>query len=131
IKLLREQRIDVLPPIELIPRAETLPLSFAQQRMWFLAQLDGVSDTYHIPLTICLHGALNKEAFQSAMDGLYERHESLRSVFVNVNGQPQVRILSSEGAPIKYIDLRGTSNIDEQTAKLADKDFRSSFSLEQ
>ncbi|KAF9176312.1 hypothetical protein BGZ49_006412, partial [Haplosporangium sp. Z 27] len=96
IKTLLEQEIDGLPLIESVSRAETLPVSFAQQRMWFLAQLDGVSDTYHIPLAICLHGALNKEAFQSAMDGLYERHEALRSVFVNVNGQPQVRILSSE-----------------------------------
>ncbi|KAF9195382.1 hypothetical protein BGZ49_003057, partial [Haplosporangium sp. Z 27] len=130
ITILREQETDILPPIEPISRTETLPLSFAQQRMWFLAQLDDVSDTYHIPLTIYLHGPLNKEALQSAMNDLYERHEALRSVFVNVSGQPQVQILSNEGLPVKYIDLRGTSNIDEHTAELADRDAHESFDLE-
>ncbi|KAF8948983.1 hypothetical protein BGZ46_005261, partial [Entomortierella lignicola] len=130
ITTLRKQEIGVLPAIKSISRTEALPLSFAQQRMWFLAQLEGVSDTYHTPLPICLHGALNNKAFQSAMNDLYERHESLRSVFVNVNGQPQIRILSSKGLPVKCIDLRGTGNIDEQAEKMAEKDFRSSFDLE-
>ncbi|KAF9176624.1 hypothetical protein BGZ49_006085, partial [Haplosporangium sp. Z 27] len=96
IIILREKEISLLPAIESISRTEELPLSFEQQRMWFLSQMDGVSDTYHVPLAIRIHGVLRIGAWQSAVNDIYERHEALRSVFINVNGQPQVRILSNE-----------------------------------
>ncbi|KAG0195687.1 hypothetical protein BGX28_000867 [Mortierella sp. GBA30] len=97
IKRHMEQGPDLLPSIERIARSEVLPLSFAQQRLWFLAQLDGVSDVYHIPLTVRLHGHLNRDAWQLAIDDLFMRHEALRTVFVAVNGEPYVRILPTEG----------------------------------
>jgi hypothetical protein len=86
-----------LPAIDRTSRDDLLPLSFAQQRLWFLSQLDGVSDTYHIPLSVRLRGPLDQSALQGAFDGLFDRHEALRSVFVNVDGQPHVRILPAEG----------------------------------
>ncbi len=87
------------PSLEIVPvpRDNKLPLSFAQQRLWFLAQLEGVSNTYHIPIAFRLHGAFNSSAWQQALDELYFRHEALRSVFINNNGQPQVRSLPAEG----------------------------------
>ncbi|KAF9271194.1 hypothetical protein BGZ68_004053, partial [Mortierella alpina] len=86
----------VTPAIVPVSREGILPLSFAQQRLWFLAQLEGVSDTYHIPHAARLQGILNKVALGQAMDSLYSRHEALRSVFVNIDGQPQVQILPCE-----------------------------------
>lgn len=93
----------VLPPIVSVPRQEMMPLSFAQQRMWFLAQMDGVSDTYHVPLTIRLRGALNREAWQRAMDDLFARHEALRTIFVAVNGQPYMKLLAPQGKVHLYV----------------------------
>ncbi|KAF9996659.1 hypothetical protein BGZ65_007764, partial [Modicella reniformis] len=128
-KHLEQESDTVLPAIEQIPRTEALPLSFAQQRMWFLAQLDGVSDIYHIPLFIRLRGPLDRKSWQLAVNDLFARHEALRSVFVAVNGQPHVRILPSEGVPVGYIDLRGTTDIDGQLVNLAANEAKASFDL--
>jgi hypothetical protein len=86
-----------LPVIDRISRSDLLPLSFAQQRLWFLSQFDGVDDAYHVPLSIRLRGPLVRNALQAAFDGLFARHEALRSVFVNIDGHPHVRILPAEG----------------------------------
>lgn len=80
-----------------VSRDNDLPLSFAQQRLWFLAQLGGVSDTYHMPLALRLQGQVNQMALEYSLCALCDRHESLRSVFVTVNGQAHVKILPPGG----------------------------------
>ncbi|KAG0228103.1 hypothetical protein BGX31_006713, partial [Mortierella sp. GBA43] len=106
---------DSLSHIVPISRDEDIPLSFAQQRLWFLSQLEGVSETYHIPVTLRLRGTLNREAIQYALDTLFTRHEALRTVFIAVDGQPRVQILSPDfGIPINWKDLRGTSDAEAQ-----------------
>ncbi|KAG0220860.1 hypothetical protein BGX31_010450, partial [Mortierella sp. GBA43] len=122
---------NVLPPIEPIPRIRDLPLSFEQQRLWFLAQLEDVSGAYHIPLAIRICGPLDRKALQGAFDGLMTRHEALRSVFLSVNGQPHVRILPAEGLPVRHIDLRGTSGLDQELSTLAATEAKTSFDLSQ
>ncbi|KAF9561023.1 hypothetical protein EC968_005932 [Mortierella alpina] len=120
-----------LPPIVSVPRSDMMPLSFAQQRMWFLAQLDGVSDTYQIPMAIRLRGTLNREAWQRAMNDVFARHEALRTVFVAVDGQPYMKILAPEGVPVTHIDLRGEVDIDSHLATLVANDLNASFDLAQ
>ncbi|GAB6261968.1 non-ribosomal peptide synthase/polyketide synthase [Photobacterium sp. R1] len=93
-------------PIVPVSRDEVLPLSFAQQRLWFLSQMEGNSETYHIPLVLELTGDLDPDAFRQSLDALYARHESLRSVFVTQDDQPQVRILPVEPMPYVWHDLR-------------------------
>ncbi|KAF9367433.1 hypothetical protein CPC16_006504, partial [Podila verticillata] len=96
-----------LPAISPLSREGALPLSFAQQRLWFLAQFDGVSATYHIPFALHVRGPLNRLAWQQALDVLWARHEALRSVFLSVDGQPQVRLLPAEaGMPLRWHDWR-------------------------
>ncbi|KAF9279675.1 hypothetical protein BGZ68_007778 [Mortierella alpina] len=80
-----------------VSRDSDLPLSFAQQRLWFLAQLGGVSDTYHMPLALRLQGQVNQMALEYSLSALCDRHEALRSVFVTVNGQAHVKILPPGG----------------------------------
>ncbi|HEX6288076.1 MAG TPA: amino acid adenylation domain-containing protein, partial [Herpetosiphonaceae bacterium] len=64
-------------PLVAVPRGgEPLPLSFAQQRLWFLDQLEPGSAAYHIPTVVRLHGALQPAALQQALSALVERHES-------------------------------------------------------
>ncbi|CAM2828153.1 non-ribosomal peptide synthetase [Prescottella defluvii] len=68
------------------PRPVRVPLSLAQQRMWFLNRLDPASAVNNIPLAIRLSGALNVEALRAAIRDVLARHESLRTVFPDTNG---------------------------------------------
>ncbi len=74
------------PPIVPVSRDQALPLSFAQQRLWFLAQLDGGSSAYHIPAGLRLRGSLDRIALKRALDRIVARHESLRTTFVQLQG---------------------------------------------
>ncbi|MGQ6589827.1 amino acid adenylation domain-containing protein, partial [Serratia sp. IR-2025] len=105
------QALEVAPAQESLPilpvaRDGDLPLSFAQQRLWFLTQLEGMSETYHIPLALRLHGRLDRQALQHSLDALYARHESLRSRFITREDRPQVQILPANGLPLAFHDLR-------------------------
>ncbi|HEX6239249.1 MAG TPA: AMP-binding protein, partial [Polyangiales bacterium] len=84
--------VEALPPIGRVSRAAPLALSFAQQRLWFLAQL-GAGATYHMPMGLRLRGALDTDAFRRSLDGLVVRHEALRSVFVSIEGEPRAELL--------------------------------------
>ncbi|MCG1048922.1 condensation domain-containing protein, partial [Mycetohabitans sp. B6] len=119
-----------LPAITPVSRDGALPLSFAQQRLWFLAQLDGGSDTYHMPMALRLRGTLNPIAWQQALDALWARHEALRSVFVSVDGQPQVQLLPAEaGMPMTWHDLRGVSDAATQLVQLSAEAAQAPFDL--
>ncbi|PHM49273.1 non-ribosomal peptide synthetase [Xenorhabdus miraniensis] len=119
-----------LPIITPTPHDGALPLSFAQQRLWFLAQFEGVSDTYHIPLALRLRGQLDIHAWQQALNHLFARHEALRSVFITVNEQPQVELLPPEfGLPVKQYDLRNAPEVDEQLERLCEQEAKMPFNL--
>ncbi|MCG1020013.1 non-ribosomal peptide synthetase module, partial [Mycetohabitans sp. B4] len=114
------QPVNALPEITPISREGSLPLSFAQQRLWFLTQLDETSSNYHIPLILHLHGPLNRTAWQQALDALFARHEALRSTFVSVEGQPQVQLLPADASvPLHWHDLREALDVEAQLARLS------------
>ncbi|QWA10334.1 amino acid adenylation domain-containing protein [Sodalis ligni] len=122
-------------PISIISRDAPLPLSFAQQRLWFLAQLDsGISEAYHIPLALRLRGQLNVTALQQALNTLWGRHEVLRSVFVDIKGEPKVHLLAlGQGLPLRRIHLpdrqyQGWDSLAE-LARLCDEEARAPFDL--
>ncbi|MDQ1835636.1 condensation domain-containing protein, partial [Massilia scottii] len=74
--------------IALVARGGPLPLSSAQQRLWFLDQLDHAAGAaYHIPAGLRLHGVLDRAALRASLDTIVARHESLRTTFVLVDGQ--------------------------------------------
>ncbi|MGO1002252.1 amino acid adenylation domain-containing protein [Lysobacter sp. CA196] len=94
------------PPLRRKERPATLPLSFAQQRLWFLHQLQGPSVTYNIPLALHLQGELDADALECALNDLIARHESLRSI-VPLTDTPQQCVLDRA-------ELRlATSELDE------------------
>ncbi|WP_338925281.1 amino acid adenylation domain-containing protein [Mycetohabitans endofungorum] len=125
-----QQGTDALPEIMPVSREGGLPLSFAQQRLWFLAQLDGVSDTYHIPLALHVRGPLDRAAWQQALDALFARHEALRSTIVSVEGQPQVRLLPADtGVPLCWHDLRSVPNAPAKLARLRHEAAHAPFDL--
>ncbi|WP_338861828.1 non-ribosomal peptide synthase/polyketide synthase (plasmid) [Mycetohabitans rhizoxinica] len=125
-----QQGTDALPELTPVSRKGSLPLSFAQQRLWFLAQLDGVSESYHMPLALHVRGPLDRAAWQQALDALFARHEALRSTFVSVEGQPQVQLLPADmGVPLHWHDLRGMPDADAHLSRLVADEARAPFDL--
>lgn len=88
-----------------IPRAENLPLSFAQQRLWFLSQLEPDSSSYNISAAVRLQGRLNLAALQQSFQEIINRHETLRTSFETVDGQPIQIIAPSLDFAISIISL--------------------------
>ena len=105
----------IAPPIEVIGRIDALVPSFAQQRLWFLAQMDGVSEAYHIPLGLRLRGSVHKDALIRSLDRLVERHESLRTTFYTIDGELYQRLgQADEGFALIQEDLRDLDGIDDR-----------------
>ncbi|RKH00529.1 amino acid adenylation domain-containing protein, partial [Corallococcus sp. CA047B] len=82
----------VSPSLPTVPRDGDLPLSFAQQRMWFLEQLEPGQALYNIPLALRLTGALDVEVLRRTFAEIVRRHEPLRTTFLEREGQPLQRI---------------------------------------
>ncbi len=101
-------------------RSQPLPLSLAQQRLWFLDQLDkDASAVYHIPAALRLLGRLDEPALRATLDRLVARHEALRTRFVAIDGVPYQQIASEEcGFALGHEDLSALS-ADEREAAVA------------
>jgi amino acid adenylation domain-containing protein len=114
-------------------RSQPLPLSLAQQRLWFLDQLDkAASAAYHMPAALRLAGKLDTSALKTTLDRLVARHESLRTYFVAIDGVPYQQVASSDcGFALSHEDLTGLSaeEREEAVAALAAEEARAAFDL--
>ena len=99
----REQGVSV--PLFPAPRTGLLPLSYAQQRLWFLDQLDPGSAIYNMPFEMRLRGQLDQNALQRSLNKIVERHEALRTRFVVSDGSPWQQIADEQQIGVELIDL--------------------------
>ncbi|HSF75402.1 MAG TPA: condensation domain-containing protein, partial [Microcoleus sp.] len=118
--------------IQRVSRDEYLPLSFAQQRLWFLDRLeDGKSATYNMPTALYLTGSLQIEALEQSIAEIVRRHEVLRTTFPTVNSSPVQAIAEQPQLQLTRVDLQGLTP-DLQTAevhRLATEEAHSPFDL--
>ncbi|MBW4594950.1 MAG: amino acid adenylation domain-containing protein [Brasilonema angustatum HA4187-MV1] len=107
------ERLDIQP----VPRDTQLPLSFAQQRLWFLHQISPESHSYNMLEALRLDGSLNILALSQSLSELVRRHEILRTTFPMVDGKPLQVIAPPTALTLPIHDLQGLS-AEEQTAQI-------------
>ncbi|WP_326101593.1 amino acid adenylation domain-containing protein [Paenibacillus alvei] len=83
------------------------PLSSAQKRLYVLQQLEGAELSYNMPAALRLTGALDRQRLEAALQALIARHESLRTAFAAVDGEPMQRIIEAPGFTVMYEEARG------------------------
>ena len=131
VQFLRSARSHEKPPTAPVARNGELPLSFAQQRLWFLDQLEPNSAVYNIPHAVQLNGPLDLSALERSVNRLIERQESLRTCFPTNDGQPAQLIRAPEPYTLTVEDL--TFRRDElrgaELRRLLDEEARRPFDL--
>ncbi|MEM7588399.1 MAG: condensation domain-containing protein, partial [Acidobacteriota bacterium] len=93
------------PALEPVARDGALPLSFAQQRLWFLDQLEPGSVAYNVPLALRLEGGLDWSVSARAVSEIVRRHEVLRTTFGELGGEPIQQISPARAVPLPLVDL--------------------------
>jgi amino acid adenylation domain-containing protein/non-ribosomal peptide synthase protein (TIGR01720 family) len=98
-----KQVSDWIPKLEILPRPKNIPLSFSQERLWFIDKLEG-SINYHLPIVLDLSGDLNIEALENSIKMLMHRHEILRTVIYDEDGEGFQYIRDESDWKIKFTD---------------------------
>ncbi|MEG4340358.1 amino acid adenylation domain-containing protein [Microcoleus sp. D3_18_C2] len=126
-------RTSSFTPTPIVPmgRDGNLPLSFAQQRLWFLDQLVPNNPFYNVPAALRLTGSLNFSALQKTFNEIVRRHEALRTNLAVVSGQPVQKIAAAFHLPINVVDLRNLPKESRQTEanRLTAQEAQRSFNL--
>src|ERR687886_246051 len=126
-------RTSSFTPTPIVPmgRDGNLPLSFAQQRLWFLDQLVPNNPFYNVPAALRLTGSLNFSALQQTFNEIVRRHEALRTTLAVVSGQPVQRIAAASHLPINVVDLRNLPQESRQIEanRLTAEEAQRSFNL--
>ncbi|MCY1023460.1 non-ribosomal peptide synthase/polyketide synthase [Pyxidicoccus sp. MSG2] len=120
-----------LPPLVPVPRTSPLPLSFAQQRLWLIDQLQPGSHAYNIPTALRLEGTLELSALQRAFEALVLRHEALRTTFQSEGDEPRQVIHPTALQPMQVVDLSALPSEQQEARarRLATEDALRPFDL--
>src|SRR5262249_12859373 len=119
------------PPIRPVPRSRELPLSFAQQRLWFIDQLEPGSFYYNIPAAVRLSGPVKLDVLERCLNEIVRRHESLRTIFGEIDGQPVQLISPPSRQSLEVIELSATPQPEgeAEAMRLAETEARQPFDL--
>ncbi|HEX3131877.1 MAG TPA: amino acid adenylation domain-containing protein, partial [Thermoanaerobaculia bacterium] len=113
------------PPVERVFRQGPVPLSFAQERLWFLDRMEPGAALYSIPAALRVRGRLDVPALQAAFQKIVERHEILRTTFAQEDGAAFQVIAPAMEAPLPVVDLQ-----ESEVADLLRREARRPFDLE-
>jgi amino acid adenylation domain-containing protein/thioester reductase-like protein len=113
--------------------SNTFPLSYAQQRLWFLNQFEANSSVYNLSFPVRLTGSLNVTVFEQSLKEIVRRHEALRTTFVTVEGQPVQAIAPTVTLALPVVDLQELSEVEREAKvlKLANEEAQQPFDLTQ
>ncbi|HVF42738.1 MAG TPA: amino acid adenylation domain-containing protein [Pyrinomonadaceae bacterium] len=120
------------PPVVRVSRDGNLPLSFAQQRLWFLNRLDPSNPAYNVPAAARLTGALDVAALEEALGEIVRRHEVLRTTYASLDGQVVQRVEPPAPLGLTVTDLRDLppERREGEAARLAGEEARRLFDLQ-
>ncbi|HEX6747472.1 MAG TPA: amino acid adenylation domain-containing protein [Longimicrobium sp.] len=120
-----------LPPLVPTERGRTSPLSFAQQRYWFVERMGAAGPAYNMPMELRLHGRLDLGAMEAALNALVARHEALRTTFHFRDGAPLQEVAPELFIPLPVTDLSalGESERDAEAARRGEAEARTPFDL--
>ncbi|HEX6292480.1 MAG TPA: amino acid adenylation domain-containing protein [Herpetosiphonaceae bacterium] len=120
------------PPLRPAAREDAIPLSFAQQRLWFLDQLQPHSPFYNVPLAVRLSGQLDRAGLEQSLSAVLRRHEALRTTFSEVAGAPRQVIAPAATIDLTVVDLRGLPAFEreQEARRLAAIEARRPFDLQ-
>ena len=118
-------------PIRPVSRESNLPLSYAQQRLWFIHQLEPGSAAYNIPCAVRLRGRLDEQALRRSLDEIIRRHEVLRTSFPSRDGEPRQQIHEFSELKPECVDLRQADEAEreEKLALILREEARRGFDL--
>ncbi|HLO02136.1 MAG TPA: amino acid adenylation domain-containing protein, partial [Symbiobacteriaceae bacterium] len=118
-------------PIIPVDRAGELPLSFAQQRLWFLDQLEPASSAYNIPMAMRLKGELDRQALERTVNEVVRRHEALRTTFTVREGHPLVTIAAELVVDLPLVSLAdlAESEREAEAMRLVEEEAERPFDL--
>ncbi|MEM8722529.1 MAG: amino acid adenylation domain-containing protein [Cyanobacteria bacterium P01_G01_bin.39] len=127
VDLANKSRQTITP----VARTENLPLSFAQQRLWFLDQMEPGNPLYNIAGAVRLKGALNVTAFEQSFNEIVRRHESLRTTFKTIDGQAVQAIAPSLRLALPILDWRQLEQSEQEAEvlRLAEDEAQQPFDL--
>ena len=117
--------------IETVSRSTEIPLSFAQQRLWYVDQLQPGGHTYNIAIAVRIKGPLDVVALEQSFNQIVERHEAMRTTFPSVDGRPLQLIEPARQVRLKIVDLSGSAPAEREseTLRLAEEEAERSFDL--
>ncbi|QRO01038.1 non-ribosomal peptide synthase/polyketide synthase [Archangium violaceum] len=129
--LLRARQSSRVPPLRAAPRQEAMPLSFAQQRLWFLQQLEPDGASYNMPAAVRMRGTLDVAALERSLGELLRRHEVLRTTFRLEAGQPVQSVSSVPVRLLARVDLGSLpeSSREDEVRRLSHEEARRPFDL--
>jgi amino acid adenylation domain-containing protein len=131
VEALRRAELPVLPPVVPVGRTGPLPLSFAQERLWFLDRLEPGSAFYNVPAALRLGGALDRPALERALGEIVRRHEALRTVFAEAEGGPVQAVAPFDGfaLPVEDVSMLGEAEREAEAQRRATESATRPFDL--
>ncbi|NET57521.1 MAG: AMP-binding protein [Symploca sp. SIO2E6] len=118
IEFLRQGYKTQEQSIKPVSRDSKLPLSFAQERLWFLNQLFPDNSAYNVPIALTLEGTLNVVAVEQSLNAIIQRHETLRTTFSNINGKPLQIVAPVTELTLPVVDLQDSNSPQEQSERV-------------